>query len=201
MRAQKKSFTLIEVLVVVSIVSALAVALIGVLNSGLSLTRRAKSVNYHSNMVALELEILASYLRQSVYLEKIAFVGDSQGFEFATIKDDEAKIVIDLKHNTFNLISPINLSVKDLQFRAKTLQLTKKSPKRNPKKKITPAGKKLKSFKARVKYMLYMDTPGNQTLEIEPDGSNDWSMGFTNSRGDYYRVVHSGTGSYGIVLR
>ena len=84
-RGRPAGFTLIEVLVVASIFSIVALGLGGVLFSGVKLWQRAHDIGFIKTKVLLELEIISKRLRQSLDMPVIEFTGHSDRMEFPTV--------------------------------------------------------------------------------------------------------------------
>ncbi len=89
-----KSFTLVELLVAVCILSAISLSLGGVLFSGMKLWRRTENAVFFRKDVLLGLERLCRQLRQHARVPDIDFAGDSGRMEFSTLaKNSISKMV------------------------------------------------------------------------------------------------------------
>lgn len=78
----RRAFTLVEVLISAVIFSIIAAALMGSFTAGAKIWSRAQNQDIAASDLALNLEIVARDLRQSVYLEQIGFEGDGSQVSF-----------------------------------------------------------------------------------------------------------------------
>ena len=81
-KRNKSGFTLIEVLIAATIFAIIAAALMSSFTVGVKIWSRAEKSDIAASDLALDLEIVARDLRQSVYIEQIGFEGDGNQVSF-----------------------------------------------------------------------------------------------------------------------
>ncbi len=81
-------FTIIEMMVVVTIFAILGVAVATSFTSGIKIWQRAKDYNFTQTNVILSLEGITQHLRRSVDIDEIGFEGSSQEVIFPTLTAD-----------------------------------------------------------------------------------------------------------------
>ena len=88
------AFTLIELVVAVTIFAVIAAAIGLSLYSGIKIWDRARNVDFVKANLLLDLEMIARELYQSIDMREIAFEGTAQGFSFPSLSGNSiVKIV------------------------------------------------------------------------------------------------------------
>jgi len=82
MMNNRLGFTLVEVLITAVIFAIIAAALMASFVAGANIWSRAEKSDIAASDLALDLEIIARDLRQSVYMEQIGFEGDDNQVSF-----------------------------------------------------------------------------------------------------------------------
>lgn len=90
------AFTLIELLITVTIFSAVAIVIYGTFNSGMRIWRRAENLNLSEIKNLMKIEKMSRELRQTYVFKgkDIAFTGDKNKIQFPAMLDSEICNVI-----------------------------------------------------------------------------------------------------------
>jgi len=83
----KKAFSLVELLIAVSIFSVVSIAIYSTLNSGLVILRRANEVDIAQQRILIKEERIARELREQQPCRKFLFFGTRTRISFAAISD------------------------------------------------------------------------------------------------------------------
>ena len=84
----RKAFTLVEVILAITIFSFIAVGISTSFFSGIKLWGRAVSTDHWRNDLLLSFESMAAELRQSVNIPSIGYIGDVKSISFLTVSGD-----------------------------------------------------------------------------------------------------------------
>lgn len=87
-RKSPRAFSLVELLIALSIFAVVSIAIFSTFSSGLSVLRRVKNVDLAQQSLALKLERFSRELRQAVPLRKLTLTGKSDTLSFGQILDD-----------------------------------------------------------------------------------------------------------------
>lgn len=84
----KKTFTLIEAIIVITIFSLVGVGIASSFISGMKIWGRARTVGFVRNNALITLEMIARQLRQSVNISQIKYWGEEDVFSFPALLGD-----------------------------------------------------------------------------------------------------------------
>jgi prepilin-type N-terminal cleavage/methylation domain-containing protein len=86
-KLSEAAFTLVELLIAVSIFSVVSIAIYSTFNSGITVFRRVKNIDFTRQRILLKGERLARELRQQQLNRKPLFIGAKARISFASLSD------------------------------------------------------------------------------------------------------------------
>ena len=92
-RASKKGFTLVEILVALTIFSIISLSLGATFIQGARIWQRAKNENFLKNDVLLNMEIISADLRECIDSRLTGFSSRKQTLTFACLKNESVMVV------------------------------------------------------------------------------------------------------------